>query len=65
MKETFFEESYGKIGEPQNRFDIDFWQAQGDKAIFEAAMEMICDYLLLREGNADEPRIQRTVESFQ
>ena len=58
-------ESYNKISDSEDVFDIKFWQQQGDKAIFEAARDMIRDYLLLREGYADEPRLQRTLESFQ
>jgi glucokinase len=34
----------------------------GARAIFEAAEQMIRDYLLLRTGHADTPRLQRTVE---
>jgi len=57
-------ESYRRIGDPDDRFDIEFWQAQGDQAIFEAAAEMIQDYLIVRYGHADKPRLQRTVEYF-
>jgi hypothetical protein len=57
-------ESYGRIGENQDRFDIEFWQRQGDQAIFKAALDMIMDYLLVRHGHVDKPRLQRTVESF-
>jgi len=28
-------------GFPDRQFDVDFWQAQGDQAIFEAAWEMV------------------------
>jgi hypothetical protein len=27
-------------------------------------LEMIMTYLIFRDGHADEPRLQRTVESF-
>ncbi|MDX2005746.1 MAG: hypothetical protein SFU83_10760 [Meiothermus sp.] len=57
-------ENYGKLGE-DNNFDLRFWQSQPVEAIFDAAFEMVKDYLLLREGYADQPRLQRTVESFQ
>ena len=30
-------ESYRKIGDPEDRFDIEFRQSQGPEAIFEAA----------------------------
>ena len=57
-------ESYRRIGDPDDRFDVEFWQSQGDQAIFAAALEMILDYLILRHGYVDKPRLQRTVESF-
>ncbi len=58
------QESYGKLGEEDN-FDVDFWQSQTPEVLFEAAFDLVKDYLLLKEGYADEPRLQRTVESFQ
>jgi hypothetical protein len=57
-------ESYGRIGDNEGRFDIEFWQRQGDQAIFAAAIDMIMDYLTIRYGHVDEPRLQRTVESY-
>lgn len=57
-------EKYSKLGENDD-FDIRFWQSQPVEAIFDAAFEMVKDYLLLKEGHADQPRLQRTVESFQ
>ncbi len=58
------QESYQRIGDKDGCFDIEFWQSQGNKAIFDAALEMIMDYLTLRYGHADKPRLQRTVEYF-
>ena len=57
-------ESYGRIGDDDGRFDIEFWQRQGAQAIFNAALDMVTDYLTIRHGYADKPRLQRTVESF-
>ena len=57
-------ESYGRIGDDDDRFDIEFWQRQGAQAIFNAALDMVTDYLTIRHGYADKPRLQRTVESF-
>ena len=57
-------EAYRRIGDPDDRFDIDFWQSRGEGAIFEAALKMISDYLALRYGYADQPRLQRTIETF-
>jgi hypothetical protein len=56
-------ESYGRLGEDDD-FDLRFWQSQPVEAIFDAAFEIVKDYLLLKEGHADQPRLQRTVESF-
>ncbi|OPL11446.1 MAG: hypothetical protein AVO38_04630 [delta proteobacterium ML8_D] len=59
------EEKYQRITDDKRFFDIRFWQSQGDLAIFEAVTEMLNDYLLIRGQNADEPRLQRTVENFR
>lgn len=59
------EEKYQRIADDSRSFDILYWQALGDEAIFEAVTEMVYDYFLIRESNADEPRLQRSVESFQ
>lgn len=59
-----FQERYGRLGTGDD-FDRRYWQSQGPEQIFEALREMIRDYLLLKEGNADEPRLQRAVEAFR
>lgn len=59
------EEKYQRIKDDRGSFDIRFWQSQGDLAIFEAVTEMIKDYFLIRGKNADEFRLQRSIESFQ
>ena len=61
------EENYQRITDDKRLFDIRFWQSQGDLAIFEAVAvtEMINDYFLIRGKNADEARLQRTVENFR
>jgi len=58
-------ESYKRIGDDDRQFDVQFWQAQGEQAIFNAALDMILDYLILRHGYADKPGLQRTIESFR
>ena len=57
-------ESYSKVGAGDRDFDIRFWQSQDPQTIFEAAAEMLMDFLLIRGRNADESRLQRTVETF-
>ena len=59
------EENYERIMDDRRLFDIRYWQSQGDRAIFEAVWEMLHDYFLVRGKNADEFRLQRTVESFR
>ncbi len=59
------EENYQRIVDDRRSFDIRFWQSQGDLAIFEAVWEMVRDYFLVRGKNANEPRLQRTVENFR
>lgn len=59
-----FSESYSKIRTEDRGFDIKLWQSENLQAIFEAASEMLMDYLLIRGRNADESRLQRTVETF-
>ncbi len=58
-------EAYRKLGDPDDRFDIEFWQSQGDYAIFQAALELIMDAQMVKQGYVDEPRFQRTIENFQ
>ena len=65
MKKKHIQESYQKIGGQDAKFDIQFWQSQGEKVIFEAAMDMINDYDLLKYGNANVPGLQRNMGSFQ
>ena len=59
------EEKYQRITDDDRLFDIRFWQSQGDLAIFEAVTEMLNDYLLIRGKNANESRLQRTIETFR
>ncbi len=59
------QEKYQRIGQDSRSFDIRFWQSRGEAAIFEAATDMLQDYLLIRGQNADEFRLLRTVESFR
>ena len=58
-------EAYRKIGDPEDQFDIAFWQRLGAEAIFQAALDLVRDSQIVRQGHADEPRLQRTVEHFQ
>lgn len=51
-------------GKPADQqFDIEFWQAQGDEAIFAAAWEMIVLAENVKHGK--QPTFQRTVTNFK
>ncbi len=50
-------------GFPDRSFDIEFWQEQGDEAIFAAAWEMV--ELAEEVTHGRKPRLQRTVTSLK
>lgn len=55
---------HGKnIKDMDRSFDIEFWQRQGDAAIFNAAWELVEHYL--RQHNIHESRLQRDIGGFQ
>ena len=59
-----FQESYGRIDADKREFDVEFWQSKGDEAIFQAALELINDSLVVKQEYAHEPRLQKSIESF-
>jgi hypothetical protein len=63
-KASKIDEHYGRFEEDDRSWDIAFWQRRGGAEIFLAAWEMILDHRLLTQGDATEPRLQRTVEHF-
>jgi hypothetical protein len=65
IRMKIIEENYQPITDDRRLFDIGFWQSKGDLAIIEAVTEMLNDYFLIRGINADESRLQRTVEAFR
>ena len=56
---------FGRIEEMSRSFDIEYWQRQGDAAIFRAAWELVEAYWRDRGLNPDELRLQRSIEAFQ
>lgn len=48
---------------PNREFDIDFWQEQGDEAIFSAAWEMVELAEEIKHGR--KPALQRTVTHLE
>jgi hypothetical protein len=61
----FVMERFGKLQEMDRSFDIEFWQRQGDAAIFRAAWELVEFYYRDQGVNPDDLRLQRTVEHFE
>ncbi len=57
-------ENYGRLGRDAD-FSRAFWREQPPEVVFEAAFALIKDYLLLKEGHAEAPRLQGTVEAFR
>ena len=52
-----------KGGFPDRSFDIEFWQEQGDEAIFAAAWELV--ELAEEIRNGTKPTLQRTVTTLK
>jgi hypothetical protein len=50
-------------GFPDRSFDIEFWQEQGDEAIFAAAWAMV--ELAEETSNGRKPRLQRTATTLK
>jgi hypothetical protein len=48
---------------PDREFDVDFWQEQGDEAIFSAAWEMVELAEEIKYGR--KPTLQRTVTHLE
>jgi hypothetical protein len=48
---------------PDRSFDIEFWQEQGDEAIFAAAWEMV--ELAEETSHGRKPRLQRTATTLK
>jgi len=52
-------------GEEERAFDREFWRHRSAQEKFDAAWQMVVDYYLLRGKDADELRLQRTVEKLK
>ena len=65
---TFYQNSAWKTrlvehGFPDRSFDVEFWQEQGDEAIFAAAWEMVVLAEEVRHGG--KPTLQRTATTLK
>ena len=61
----FVMECIGKIQDAGRAFDIEYWQRQGDAAIYRAAWELVEFYHRQQGLEPDELRLQRSIENFQ
>jgi hypothetical protein len=61
----FVMERFGSLRDADRSFDIEYWQRQGDAAIFRAAWELAVLYHRDQGMGPDELRLQRSVERFQ
>jgi hypothetical protein len=58
-------ERFGNIKDADRSFDIEYWQRQGDAAIYRAAWELIEFYHRQQGMKPDQLGLQRSIESFQ
>ena len=61
----FVMERFGSLRETDRSFDIEYWQRQGDTAIFQAAWELVQLYHRDQGMELDELRLQRSLEHFE
>ena len=64
-RSDFVMERFGRLHDADRSFDVAYWQQQGDAAIFEAAWELVEFYHRAQGMDADELRLQRSVENLQ
>jgi hypothetical protein len=50
-----------RLGEEEKAFDREFWRQAGHEARFEAAWQMVLDYLAIRGLDESHARFDRTV----
>jgi hypothetical protein len=58
-------ERFGSLQDADRSFDIEYWQRQGDAAIFRAAWELAELYHRSQGMEPDELRLQRSIEHFE
>ncbi len=64
-RDNFLMERFGNLRDADRSFDVEFWQRQGDAAIFQAAWELAEFTHQTRGMTPDELRLQRDVEHFE
>jgi hypothetical protein len=58
-------ERFGSIRDMDRSFDIEYWQRQGDSAIYRAAWELVELHHRDQGKDPNELRLQRSIENFQ
>ena len=61
----FVMERFSKLQDADRSFDIEYWQRQGDAAIFQAAWELVELYHRDQGMGPDELRLQKSIEHFE
>ncbi len=61
----FVMERFGSICDMDRSFDIEYWQRQGDAAIYRAAWELVELYHRSQGKDPNELRLQRSIENYQ
>jgi len=56
---------FGRLQDADRSFDIEFWQRQGDQAIFSAAWEMVVFANEFKGRDASQLTFQRTLTKLQ
>lgn len=62
---SFVMERFVPLRDADRSFDVEYWQRQGDAAIFQAAWELAVLYHRDRGITPDELRLQRSFEHIQ
>ncbi len=60
-----FVERKGIIAELDRSFDLEFWSSQSPEIRFKVTWEMILHAWRVKGNSVRQPRIQRSVETFQ
>jgi hypothetical protein len=60
-----FSEKRGRIEDLDRSFDLEFWQALPPQARFDAAWELIVHASKVKDTDVRQPRLYRSVETFQ
>ena len=54
-----------RLKDQDRSFDLAFWKRVGASGRFEAAWQMVCDYVKWKKINGFKQRLRRSVESLK